>query len=467
LDTDTPEVRLESDEGKILSHLRVGADLAELRELLSNKDICGRGVQLIGTGFAIDRKQAERMLKISSDNRKVIHDYQNGKDLAQRSRGLKVIDFFGYELAQARLFEAPYQHILNHVKPERENNNRQSYRNKWWLFGENSVATREAVAGLPRYIAIPRTAKHYLFSFLNEGVIADAKLVVAGLNRGCELAILSSRLHVLFALSTGGFLEDRPTYHHSEVFYHFPFASLTEPQSNNLDELGERLDAFRKARLAEHDFLTMTGMYNVLNRLHELAAGVDVPPLTTEEKDVHEGGLISVLKDIHDEIDREVFAAYAWSDLGERIIGKPGATTPSRHKSEDQEAAEEELMVRLVALNQERAAEERRGQVRWLRPGYQKPRLAHRVTSSEQVEAELLEAGMVEEISWPADGLAQIRTVRDLLQEADAPLGPDAISAMFKGRSTQRRKDRVAEVLETLAATGAARASESAYFVPR
>lgn len=124
-------------------------------------------------------------------------------------------------------------------------------------------------------------------------------------------------------------------------------------------------------------------------------------------------------------------------------------------------------MVRLVALNQERAAEERRGQVRWLRPEYQKPRLAHKVTSSEQVEADLVEAGLVEEISWPADGLAQIRTVRDLLQEADAPLGPEAIAAMFKGRSTQRRKDRVTEVLETLAATGAARVTENAYFVPR
>jgi hypothetical protein len=37
--------------------------------------------------------------------------------------------------------------------------------------------------------------------------------------------------------------------------------------------------------------------------------------------------------------------------------------------------AEEELLTRLVALNRERAAEEKRGTVRWLRPDYQIPRL--------------------------------------------------------------------------------------------
>src|SRR5690606_473881 len=115
---------------------------------------------------------------------------------------------------------------------------------------------------------------------------------------------------------------------------------------------------FRKERLAAHDFLTMTDLYNALERLRTSDAGADVAPPSAKEKDVHQAGLISVLKDIHDEIDRLVFAAYGWEDLGERLVGRPGATTPSPHKSEDQEEAEEELLARLVALNQERAAEE-------------------------------------------------------------------------------------------------------------
>src|SRR5690606_5243259 len=125
-------------------------------------------------------------------------------------------------------------------------------------------------------------------------------------------------------------------------------------------------------------FLTMTGLYNVLERIRELdwkagpgrhsesAAGIE--PLTDRERDIYDAGHIAILKDIHDEIDTLVFAAYGWSDLATRLVGRPGATTPSSYKTDDQLAAEEELLTRLVALNQERAAEEARGLVRWLRP---------------------------------------------------------------------------------------------------
>ena len=49
--------------------------------------------------------------------------------------------------------------------------------------------------------------------------------------------------------------------------------------------------------MAEHDFLTMTALYNVLERAREWENGCDVPLLTAKEKDIHEAGLISILKD--------------------------------------------------------------------------------------------------------------------------------------------------------------------------
>lgn len=42
-------------------------------------------------------------------------------------------------------------------------------------------------------------------------------------------------------------------------------------------------------------------------------------------------------------------------------------------KPGDRAEAKEELLCRLVALNAARAAEEAKGQVRWLRPDYQNP----------------------------------------------------------------------------------------------
>lgn len=60
-----------------------------------------------------------------------------------------------------------------------------------------------------------------------------------------------------------------------------------------------------------------------------------------------------------------------------------------------------------------------------------------------------------------------LRTLRAMLAEAQAPLLPEALAATFKGRITQKRRDRVSEVLETLVATGAARQVENGYFLPR
>jgi hypothetical protein len=118
------------------------------------------------------------------------------------------------------------------------------------------------------------------------------------------------------------------------------FSDIAVGHLATLNDLGERLDAFRKERLAAHDFLTMTSLYNVLERLRELENGAPVEPLSDKELAIHEAGLVSVLKEIHDDIDRAVLEAYGWGDLIGALVGKPGATLPSPHKSPTQEAAE-------------------------------------------------------------------------------------------------------------------------------
>nr|VFK29021.1 MAG: hypothetical protein BECKMB1821G_GA0114241_104432 [Candidatus Kentron sp. MB]VFK29522.1 MAG: hypothetical protein BECKMB1821I_GA0114274_101042 [Candidatus Kentron sp. MB]VFK74815.1 MAG: hypothetical protein BECKMB1821H_GA0114242_101042 [Candidatus Kentron sp. MB] len=89
--------------------------------------------------------------------------------------------------------------------------------------------------------------------------------------------------------------------------------------------------------------------------------------LTAKEKAIHEQGLVSVLRQLHDELDRVVFDAYGWGDLAKQLVNKPGATTPWPEKPDDQTEAEKELLQRLVALNHERAFDEERGLIRWLR----------------------------------------------------------------------------------------------------
>ena len=257
----------------------------------------------------------------------------------------------------------------------------------------------------------------------------------------------------------------------------FPIWEGTDNSEESLTALGDRLDQFRKERLAEHDFLTMTLLYNVLERVRELENGCDVPLLTAKERDIHEAGLVSVLKDIHDDIDRAVFETYGWGDLIPALVGKPGATMPSPHKTPEQEEAEEKLLTRLVALNQKRAAEERRGTVLWLRPDYQKPKLGHKVKTPEdveQVEAQLVVPAPADgKPAWPKDEMDRISIVRDMLSRAPGPVAPETLAVAFSGRNSGRRTEGVEKALHTLVAAGVAQQGTdgqvggSRFFIPR
>jgi len=469
LNSDTPKVELERREGKLTSRLTIGADLSKVQPLLANEGLSSRGVSLHGAGFIVTPREAAGLGlgSVAGLEEHILH-YRHGRDLAQRPRGVMVIDLYGLTSDQVRdRFPAVYQRVVDRVKPERDLNNRATYRDNWWLFGEPRADLRPALDGLRRYVATIETAKHRFFQFLNASVRPDNKLIAIGTDSSAKLSILSSRVHVHWAISLGGWLGagNDPVYVKTRTFDPFPFSLEID---SRLAELGDQLDAFRKERQTAHDFLTMTGLYNALERVRELDAGIG-SPLSAAERDVYEAGQIAILKELHDEIDRETFAAYGWSDLGERLVGKPGGTTPSQHKSEDQEAAEEELLVRLVALNQQRATEEKMGVVHWLRPEFQRPRLYAKVKGEMQVEADLGEAAVVEDAKWPADGLDQIRSVRDLLARTGSPVSVPALSAAFGGRNTPKRRQRVEQVLDILVSTGAVRRDEGTggYYLPR
>ena len=483
LNTDTPAVDLRERTGKVNANLKIGANLSVVQPLIANDSICSRGVALHGSGFIVTAHQAGALgLGAVPGLEEHILLYRHGRDIAQRPRGVMVIDLF--PLSHDKVFERfpkVYQHILEHVKPERVTNREDFRRTYWWWFGRKNTLLRAFIEGIPRYVTTVETSKHRFFQFLESNIRPDNMLVCIGSDAAYLLSALSSRANVCWSIEAGGWLGmgNDPRYSKSRTFDPMPFPDFDARSSSRatLENLGNRLDTFRKERLAEHDFLTMTSLYNVLERVRELENGCHVPALSAKERDIHEAGLVSVLKEIHDDIDRAVFEAYGWADLIPALVGKPGATTPSPHKTPEQEAAEEELLARLVALNKERAAEERRGIVRWLRPDYQIPKFGHKVSApeaGEQTEADLAAPESAEgKPAWPKDELAQIRAVRDMLARAAAPLAPESLGKAFKGRNTAQRKARVAKVLQTLFAAGAARQTADGqdgarrYFIPR
>ena len=219
-----------------------------------------------------------------------------------------------------------------------------------------------------------------------------------------------------------------------------------------------RTDSYRKRQQEKHPGLTMTGMYNVLEKLRRKEA------LTAKEKEIHEQGLVSVLRELHDDLDRAVFSAYGWDDLAEKLVGRPGATTPWPEKPEEQQEAEEELLQRLVDLNHQRAAEEAQGKVRWLLPEYQAPEETAQqgeLETSSDIGVATTKAPKnqtTRKQAWPKSMQEQVRAVQARL--STAPMDLYTLAGQYK----RKPEKSIGQVLDALTELGMVRLDESGMY---
>jgi hypothetical protein len=174
---DDGEVAVTLAEAKGLLHadLRLGANVAGAKVLQAMHGITSMGAMLAGSGFIVEPDTAER-LRAGLDAvtaQRLVRNYRNGRDLTSAPRGVFVIDTFGWSADELREgAPAVYQHLVDNVKPERDSNRDQGFREKWWLHGRPRADMRIAQAGLARYIATVETAKHRLFQFLDASAFA-------------------------------------------------------------------------------------------------------------------------------------------------------------------------------------------------------------------------------------------------------------------------------------------------------
>ena len=444
-DGDAVKVEFGERRGRINADLTLGADVAGALPLRANTAISSRGVQLIGSGFIVTPEQATTLglWRIAGLERH-IRPYRNGKDLTATPRNVLVIDLFGLSAEQVRdRFPEVYQWVVERVKPERDakshSKDGEGYARLWWLHGKPRQQLRESLSGLSRYIVTVETAKHRFFQFLDTSILPDNMLVAIASGDAWHLAVLSSHVHVAWALAAGGRLGigNDPRYNKTRCFEPFPFPAASAAQQAELRALGERLDAHRKQRQKLHPDLTLTGLYNVLARLRA------DEPLTPAERTIHERGLVTVLRELHDTIDRAVLDAYGWRDLT--------AT----------DGTDAILLERLVALNAERTAEERQGLIRWLRPAFQAPGEQTPATQTELDATVAVEArAPPAPRSWPKMLAEQARAITEVLAEAGEPLSIAALAARFRGAKPKS----LATLLETLVALGRAREVEGGQF---
>lgn len=434
LETDRPQIAFTVREGKINSDLTVGVDVTAAIGLRANEGVCSPGVKLHGDGFIVTKAEAQRLgLGARADLAQHIRPYRNGRDLAARSRDVWVIDLFGLEEAEIRRrYPEVFQRLLETVKPARAAQAEKSpthdalaYLGKWWLFGKPRPDLRAALEGLPRYIATVETAKHRVFQFLDAEILPDNMLVCIASDDAFHLGVLSSSIHTLWALRSGGWLGvgNDPRYSKSRCFDPFPFPDASPRHRADIAALAEEIDALRKRQQVASPDLTLTQVYNVREKLRAGAA------LSDAESDIRRRGLVSLLNELHERLDDAVSAAYGW---------------PAR-------LPEQDTLARLVALNGARGVEERRGEVAWLRPAYQQARFGVWRTA-EQIEADLGRAATPQRPSFPAGEVAQNRAVIAALSVAEGALSADAIAAAF--RQGRKAAPRIAKTIAALVRQG-------------
>ncbi|MGD9743941.1 MAG: class I SAM-dependent DNA methyltransferase [Hyphomicrobium sp.] len=282
-------------------------------------------------------------------NSDVIRPWVNGMDITRRPSDTWIIDF-GCEGSEplSALYELPFQHVHQNVRPLRENLRRQGHRRYWWRHGEARPGMRRALAGLHRYIVTARVAKHRLFVWMPLIVLPDSATVAIARDDDTSFGVLHSRFHESWTLRLCTWLGvgNDPRYTPSTTFETFPFPEgLTpnipatdyagDPRAIAIAEAARKLDELRQAWLDPSD---------LVERVPEVVPGF---PDRIVAKDAKAAAILKKrtltnlynerpawLDHAHRDLDAAVAAAYGWpADIGE-----------------------EDALARLFALNQARAS---------------------------------------------------------------------------------------------------------------
>ncbi len=307
--------------------LTTAVDLTTARQLKENEKICFMGPSPKAP-FDIDAELAQKMLSDGSNingrpNSDVVRPVASAVDLVQRSRQKWTIDFGLMSMEQAAQYEMPFEYAKRYVYPIRSQNRRAAYAEKWWQYAEARPGMREALKEKLRFIATPGVAKHRIFVWMRPEVLCNQGTLVFARDDDYFFGIVQSKLHELWARGTGTQLREAESgfrYTPTSTFETFPFPwppghelqndARVEAIAQAARELVEKRNRWLNPEGATESELkkrTLTNLYNERPTWLNLA---------------------------HRKLDQAVLDAYGWP----------------------RDLSDAEILVRLLALNLERAA---------------------------------------------------------------------------------------------------------------
>ncbi|MEU5970840.1 Eco57I restriction-modification methylase domain-containing protein [Streptomyces globisporus] len=273
--------------------------------LVVNKGMSFKGSCVFGMGFTLDETVAQRWIAEDGRYADVLFPYLNGKELngdPAHATQRWVINFQDWPESEAVKYPRAYEQAVREVQPERALNNRESRRNRWWLFAEYAPGLYKALHGLDHCIAITRHTHTVMPARIPTGqVFSDALAVIADDDPG-TLALLSSAPHYWWAIDRGSTMKGDLRYTPTDVFE----TLLRPPLIERLCTAGNRLDTYRRDLMLARG-MGLTATYNLVHN----------PDCQDED--------IAELRRMHEEIDKATIEAYGWHDL----LDGSGHTSPA------------------------------------------------------------------------------------------------------------------------------------------
>jgi hypothetical protein len=250
-----------------------------------------------------------------------------------------------------------YSVITSKVKPGRlllgDNPNNTPLKKYWWRYQAHRPQLYDRIRRRAYTLAIARVTPYVLFSLLSTDQIFSEQVCVIDSDSMKLFSVIQSRAHELWALHLSSSMGDTLRYTPSDVFATFPVPLRLE-DSSALEAVGAAYHLHRAQLMIEND----EGLTRTYNRFHDPD---DMTP-----------GIVE-LRRLHDAMDQAVMTAYGWDSALKRLA-VPGFE-PLFDEDEDEatarrarkkfryrwpEEVRDEVLARLLALNAERATEERK-----------------------------------------------------------------------------------------------------------
>ncbi len=158
--------------------------------LVSNRDLAFEGAKLIGSGFILDRDEAQRLIAAEDLSSEVVRPFLSGIDINSRSDGSAsrwAINFWDWPLSSGPASSEPALHVAEafprcleivreRVRPSRMAKPQDSAWNKalharWWQYGLWRPALYNAIKGMERVLVRSRVSNTHAVAFSPTNVI--------------------------------------------------------------------------------------------------------------------------------------------------------------------------------------------------------------------------------------------------------------------------------------------------------